>query len=246
MLKKNVQAFDADAESGGYIYSSKERLSSKLANERMTAAMIDAYDFCGKSVIDLGCGDGTYTVDLASMGAAKVIGVDPAAAAVARARKLAGSLNLQNCTFRVSDIYELAPDPTDHYDIAVLRGVLHHLPDPQQAVTVALALAPTVMIVEPNGLNPVLKILERFSPYHVRHEEQSFLPRTVDAWCRNCGATVAHRELINLVPMFCPDWLARLGQFMGPLVELLPFVRGILCGQYVVVAQRRTVLPNDT
>ena len=124
----------------------------------------------------------------------KSLGVDPATAAVARARRLAGSLNLKNCLFRVGNIYELAVDPTDCFDIAVLRGVLHHLPDPQRAVTVAVALAPVIMIVEPNGLNPILKMLERFSPYHLRHEEQSFLPRTVDTWCTNAGATIAHRE----------------------------------------------------
>ena len=245
MLKKNVEVFDADAEGGGYIYSSNERLSSELANDRMTAAMIAAYDFRGKSVIDLGCGDGTYSVDLASRGAAKVIGVDPAAAAIARARRQADSLNLKNCLFRVGNIYELAIDPTDRFDIAVLRGVLHHLPDPQGAVTVAIALAPVVMIVEPNGLNPILKMLERFSSYHLRHEEQSFLPRTIDTWCTNAGATILHRDLINLVPMFCPDWMARLGRFLGPFVESMPLVRSVLCGQYVVVAQNRAACHCD-
>jgi len=238
--KKNVEVFNADVQGGGYIYSDKDRLSSKLSNERINAAMVTAYDFRGKSVIDLGCGDGTYTVDLALAGAAKVVGVEPAAAAVARAQKLADSLNLSSCVFRVGSIYDLKlrDDVKDIFDVAILRGVLHHLPDPQKAVALAVALAPVVMIVEPNGLNPVVKMLERFSAYHLRHEEQSFLPRTIDAWCEDAGAKIERRELINLVPMFCPDWMAHLGLVLGPLVESLPLVRGMLCGQYVVVAHR--------
>lgn len=243
--KRNVQVFDADVQHGGsYVYTDENRLSSYLSNRRISAAMGAAFDFRGKSVIDLGCGDGTYTLELAAAGASKVVGLEPAPAAIARAQARADSLGLSIFTFRTGNIYDLEADLKGRFDIAILRGVLHHLPEPEQAVALAFTAAPTVMIIEPNGCNPVLKVIERVSAYHIEHEEKSFLPSTIDGWCDKAGAAVTRREWINLVPMFCPDWLARFGHALGPAVEALPLLRAVCCGQYIVVAQRRAAAPR--
>ena len=96
-----------------------------------------------------------------------------------------------------------------------------------------------VIILEPNGLNPVLKVLGRVSPYHRAHEEQSFLPGTVDRWCERAGGRVIRRTHIDPVPMFCPDWLATLCRLLEPVVERTPVLRALACGQYLVVAVAR-------
>src|SRR5690348_13767170 len=81
-----VDRFNRDvAELGGYAYTG-DRLSSRLANQRITDAIVEAADVAGKRVIDVGCGDGTYTIELAAAGAESVLGTDAAAAAVERAR----------------------------------------------------------------------------------------------------------------------------------------------------------------
>ena len=92
------------------------------------------------------------------------------------------------------------------------------------------------MIVEPNGFNPVLRLIERFSTYHVEHEEQSFAPSTIDRWLRAAGKTPSKRQMINLVPLFCHPLLARVLKKLEPIVEASPLVRLISCGQYVVSA----------
>ena len=39
-----------------------------------------------------------------------------------------------------------------------------------------------MFVIEPNGYNPVLKVLEKVSRYHIEHEERSFFPATLHAW----------------------------------------------------------------
>ncbi len=236
--KHNVDVFDRDAQTGGgYVYTDQDRFSSRIANARMSKALHETYDWRGKSVLDLGCGDGTYTVAFEGLGASKVLGIDPAAAAVTRGTEKARTMNLSRTTFQAGNLYALSQE-IKGFDVVVLRGVLHHLPDAKQAIAIALQIGRSVVILEPNGFNPVLKLLEKFSTYHREHEEQSFAPVTLDAWCKNAGGHITARRFINLVPMFCPTGLTKLLDAATPLVERIPLLRAIACGQYIVRADR--------
>ena len=60
------EPFDRDvALNEGYRYTTNAPLSSRLANDRLTDATLDLVPLAGRSLIDVGCGDGTYTADLA-------------------------------------------------------------------------------------------------------------------------------------------------------------------------------------
>ncbi len=241
--KANVQAFDRDAVEGGYVYARQDRLSSVLANARMSRAIVAATSFAGRRVVDLGCGDGSYTVPLRTeAGASYVLGIDPAPAAIELARDRAAGVD--GCEFVVGSIYD--PPPGQSFDIAVIRGVLHHLSEAERAVAAAVQMAERVVILEPNGTNPVLKLIEKLSPYHRAHEERSFLPATIDRWIRKAGARVVRREFINLVPMFCPERLAQTLKALESYVEHVPGVNAISCAQYVVTAERDLGRPVPT
>lgn len=233
--KLNVRAFDRDALDGGYVYAREDRLSSVLANARISRAIIAATDFRGRRVVDLGCGDGSYTLPLRTeAGASYVLGVDPAAAAITLATSRAAGID--GCEFVVGSIYD--PPQGQRFDIAVIRGVLHHLSEPDRAIAAAVQLAERVVILEPNGANPALKLIEKLSPYHRAHEERSFLPGTIDRWISRAGARVVRREFINLVPMFCPEPLARTLKALEPLFERLAVINAVSCAQYIVTAER--------
>jgi SAM-dependent methyltransferase len=239
-IKNNVSRFDDDvSKAGSYAYTS-EKLSSKLANARISKSIANIYDFSDKKILDLGCGDGTYTLEFPSLGALKVLGIDPAKVAVEAATCKAKNAELSTVVdFEVGNIYELKEQlGTRHFDCVVLRGVLHHLPDPKKAIACIASLADTVIILEPNGYNPVLKILERFSRYHIDHEEQSFLPGTIKSWCELAGLNVTVIQHLNLVPMFCPDWMAKICRKLESIVEKAPVLREISCGQCIIVANR--------
>ncbi|MGH2981777.1 MAG: class I SAM-dependent methyltransferase [Solirubrobacterales bacterium] len=234
-MASGPQPFDADvAERGGYRYTTDAQLSSRLSNARITEAVLAIADFRGKRVIDIGCGDGAYTRKFADPGgAAEVVGVDPAEEAIEVARAAAGS---ERVSFQRGNAHQLDWE-AGSFDVAHLRGVLHHADEPRKALREALRVAPVVVVVEPNGYNPGLKLLERFSSYHREHGERSFPPRRLDRWVGEIGGDVTARKWIGQVPFFCPDPFARLAKRVEPLTEALPLIRLVLCAQYLFVAR---------
>ncbi len=232
----SVDPFTGDiAANAGYLYTTNARLSSRLANRRLTDASLTVGDFRGRRVIDIGCGDGTYTIEVVEIGgAARVAALDPAESAV---RVAQAKLGRHPIDLAVGSAFAL-PHPDSSFDVAYLRGVLHHMADPAKALGEALRVAATVVVVEPNGYNPVLKLLERYSAYHVEHGEKSYPARQLDRWVREHGGTVDRRIFAGLVPMFCPDWLARAAKRFEPIVERVPLVRSFTCAVYVFRAHR--------
>lgn len=231
-----VQPFERDVQQrGGYQYTG-ERLSCRMANARISDAVLAGASFTAARVIDIGCGDGTYTRELAARGRPALIhGVDPAVQAIELARTSAeGHAAI---SFAVASAYEL-PHGADAFEVAVVRGVLHHVDKPRQVIAEALRVAPTVVVVEPNGLNPGLKVLERVSRYHVDHEERSYLPRRLDGWVQELGGCTVRRQWVGFVPMFAPDDYARAAKRIEPLLEAVPGVRSVACAQYVFTASR--------
>lgn len=242
-MDPSVDPFTADiAANAGYLYTTNATLSSRLANRRLTDASLAVGDFASRRVVDIGCGDGTFTLDLFdATGATCVSGLDPAENAV---RVAHGKVGDRPITFVVGSAFEL-PYRSGSFDVAYLRGVLHHMTRPVEALREALRVATMVVVVEPNGYNPVLKVLERCSSYHIEHKEQSYPPRRLDRWVRDLGGTVERRQFAGLVPMFCPDWMARATKRIEPLVERLPVIRNIGCAVYVFSAtNQRRVAPG--
>lgn len=239
-IKGNVYRFDDDVRrTGAYAYTAG-KLSSRYANARISEGIFSSYSFPSKKVLDLGCGDGTYTLEIAVLGASEILGVDPAEVAVGAAAKKSRDMGYADkVRFEVGNIYTLEEQlGTRRFDCVVLRGVLHHLPDPAKAIACVAFWADTVIILEPNGYNPVLKMLERFSRYHVEHEERSFFSGTLRRWSEAAGLRVVSRRYLNLVPMFCPDWMAKICKKLEPLVERIPLLREIFCGQCIIVATK--------
>lgn len=230
--EKSVSEFNADVDANdGYLYSTSDRLSCVMANRRISDAVIELADLDGKRVLDIGCGDGVYSIELLHAGAQEVVGVDAAEKAIECAQKKAEGL--QGIRFQTSDIYRLEK-PEELYDVVIVRGILHHLYEADKAIEVISRLAREIVILEPNGFNPVLKILEKVSPYHVEHEEKSYAPTRLNRWFERCGGKVIASRYINLVPMFCPDLLARFLKKLEPVVEALPGLRNVCCGQYLL------------
>ena len=231
-----VDPFNRDVlAGGGYRYTTDAPLSSRLANARITLASLRAASWTGASAIDIGCGDGTYTAEILGRGRpASVHGIDPAPAAIEAARERQSDPRL---SFSVGSAYEL-PWGDAQFDVGYLRGVLHHVDQPAQALREAVRVAGRVVVVEPNGCNPGLKLLERVSRYHREHGERSHPASRLDRWATEAGGRVVWRAFVGFVPMFSPDPYARVAKTVEPLLEQLAGVRRIACAQYVFTVDR--------
>jgi ubiquinone/menaquinone biosynthesis C-methylase UbiE len=88
----------------------------------------------GQSVLDVGCGPGTISADLARLVApGSVTGIDRSHEVIDVARRGAEDANVTNVTFRVGDVYDL--DFSDFsFDIVYAHQVLQHLSDPVRAL----------------------------------------------------------------------------------------------------------------
>ena len=235
--KTNVEAFEKDASTrGGYVYTSTTRLSCRLATGRSLEVILAAGQLAGHSVMDMGCGDGYYTILLWDQGRPRALtGVDAAAAAIRVAREQKQERSIR---FDVADVHAL-PFPNNSFDLALVQSILHHDDAPADIIREAFRVAPVILIHEPNGNNFGLKIIEKTSRYHREHGEKSYTPRLIRRWIKQAGGEVQWQRYAGFVPMFCPDWLARAMKAVEPLLESLPGIRALGCAVFVVVARRK-------
>jgi SAM-dependent methyltransferase len=98
----------------------------------------------GMSLLDVGCGEGWITRDLARIVApGRVIGIDTSADVIERART--GEDVPDNVSFEVADLFNL-DYPDGSFDVVHLHQVLHHLSEP------AGALRALARVTRPGGL----------------------------------------------------------------------------------------------
>lgn len=100
----------------------------------------------GLDVLDVGCGPGTITVDLAQRVApGRVVGIEPVAEPLRRARATAAEVRAGNVTFVLGDVYALGAGD-DTFDVVHAHQVLQHLGDP------VAALREMLRVCRPGGL----------------------------------------------------------------------------------------------
>jgi ArsR family transcriptional regulator len=118
---------------GGLSEKLLEPGQSWFAWSRALAFLLPALD-----AIDLGCGDGTITVELSRF-ARRVVGIDANPRAVQAARKRAEREHRTNLEFKVARVEELE-EPARSYDLAVFSQSLHHMERPEQGLGIAQGL----------------------------------------------------------------------------------------------------------
>ena len=101
-------------------------------------------------VVDIGCGEGYLTIEVARW-AKRVIAIDRSAAVLARAKALAGRRRAANITFKRGELEKL-PLETASMDIALLSQALHHAEKPLDATVEA------ARVVKPGGRLLVLDL----------------------------------------------------------------------------------------
>ena len=89
-------------------------------------------DLSGKSVLDIGCNAGFYSVEMKRRGAARVLGIDSDQEYLDQAR-FAAEVNELDIEFQRLSVYEVA-SLREKFDLVLFMGVLYHLRHPLLAL----------------------------------------------------------------------------------------------------------------
>ena len=89
-------------------------------------------DLSGKSVLDIGCNAGFYSIEMKRRGAARVVGVDSDPRYLAQAQLAAEVFDL-DIELRQMDVYDVAA-LGERFDVVLFMGVLYHLRHPLLAL----------------------------------------------------------------------------------------------------------------
>ncbi|MBL0309418.1 MAG: class I SAM-dependent methyltransferase [Bacteroidetes bacterium] len=236
-VKQNVDEFNKDVlDNGGYRYTHNAKYSSFVANLRQTDITEEIIRKIGniKTVLDIGSGDGTYTAELKErMPDIEFTGFDPASVAIKAAED-----RFPSCKFFVGNILDPSTFPDKKFDLAIFRGVIHHLPTQSDSIKYAGMMSNRVLIIEPNGNNPILKWIEKNSEYHIQHEEQSFSSTFLKKICTENGFKVKHLSYIGFVPFFFPTFPAKVIHFFQPLLEKIPLLGKYFGAQTIILGEK--------
>jgi tRNA (mo5U34)-methyltransferase len=89
-------------------------------------------DLSGKSVLDIGCNGGFYSIEMKRRGARRVVGIDHDPDYLAQARFAADVLRL-DIEFHQLSVYDVALIG-ERFDVVIFMGVLYHLRHPLLAL----------------------------------------------------------------------------------------------------------------
>jgi ubiquinone/menaquinone biosynthesis C-methylase UbiE len=183
-----------------------------------------------QTVVDLGCGMGTFTIEAARRGA-MAVGVDAAAAALAQARRVAGA-EAASAAFVRADAARL-PIATRSADVVLAADLTEHLDD----VTLSHVLSEARRVLRPGGSLVVYtpdrshlferlrehRLLLRRDPSHIGLRSAHEIERAV-ASAGFSGTTVrflpSHVPGWNLFERAFARWVPLLRRRIGLLARL--------------------------
>ncbi len=120
----------------GYLHGHHESVlrSHRWRTVENSAGYLSAHLRPGQSVLDIGCGPGTITVDIAArVDPGRVTGIDVSEDVLDSARAEAEARGLSNDSYATADVHALE-FPTAAFDVVHAHQVLQHVADPVRAL----------------------------------------------------------------------------------------------------------------
>jgi ubiquinone/menaquinone biosynthesis C-methylase UbiE len=145
--ERTSEFFDRYAVDFDAIYGNDNRALERVINHLFRRAMVVRYEKTiagcnpieGRTVIDIGCGSGHYSVALARAGAARVLGLDFAPGMLKIARSGAEKFGVADrCTFESGDF--LTFPLTEKFDYAIVMGFMDYVSDPRRVIDRVLGI----------------------------------------------------------------------------------------------------------
>ena len=139
--------FNDYAESFDVIYGNRNTIRNRLTNAvfrrsmrlRFDQTIVGCQPVSDRSVLDIGCGGGHYSIYLAQAGAAKVVGIDFAEQMLSIARSKAEKFGVEDrCEFIRADFNDwVSPGK---FDYTILMGFMDYVEDAGSVIERAISL----------------------------------------------------------------------------------------------------------
>ncbi len=136
-------------------------------------------DLSGKSVLDIGCNAGFYSIEMKRRGAERVLGIDSDDRYLAQARLASGMLGHDGIEFRRLDVYDVGA-LGERFDVVIFMGVLYHLRHPLLALDLIYEhVADGLLIFQSmlRGSKQVLEVGENYDFNDTEHFFESGYPK---------------------------------------------------------------------
>lgn len=106
-------------------------------------------NLAGKSVLDIACNSGFWSIQCALLGAERVVGFDARDELVEQANLLKTITGLPNVEFRRLDFWKMSPETLGGaFDVVLNLGILYHLPKPIEAMELTRAMARDLILLD--------------------------------------------------------------------------------------------------
>ena len=154
----------------------------------------------GKTILEVGCGDGRLHRRLLEEGATSAVGTELQASYVEKAERLAQEEGVADRVTYLRDDYMRLADRIEPADIVILDKVVHCTHDPERLIRLSAAHARSVYAVAFPAPRPLLRLsmgllgplLRLMLPFRVRFSP----PETIRAWIRENGfERVCHQDI---------------------------------------------------
>src|SRR3984893_5881429 len=146
-VNRTSEFFHSYAHDFNAIYGNSNTFVNRWINRYLRASMRLRYEKTiagcspieSRTVLDIGCGPGHYSVALAKNGAARVYGIDFADEMIAIARQNAAASGVENrCQFARHDF--LAGPIDEKYDYTIAMGFMDYMADPRKTIGKVLSV----------------------------------------------------------------------------------------------------------
>jgi len=163
----------------------------------------------GKTILEVGCGDGRLHRRLLEEGAASAVGIELQKRYIATAKEHARAEELEDRTTYYSDNFMELASTLEPADIVILDKVLHCTHDPERLIRMSIGHARSLYAVAFPAPRPLLRtsiqllspLLRLILPFRVRFSP----PERIRAWIRENGFGRVFRQETEMwhVEIYC-------------------------------------------
>ncbi len=182
---------------------------------RVARSLFDPITVAGRSVLDIGCWDGAYSVEAVRRGAGRVLATDHYAWTEGWGDRRAFELTRKHLAPSIEvmdiDVPDLSVDAVGTFDIVLFCGVFYHLRHPFQTLERVAALATECLVLETH----LIRLPFTTKPHMRFYPGKELLNDHTNWWSpnRSCVEAMLRDVGFTRITMRHPDYRLRRGIF---------------------------------